>query len=45
MKAIITKKEFVYPQKSGFMMGDRERLIIVKLFSIPIYQKKITYQV
>ena len=45
MKAIITKQEIVYPQKSGFVTGDRDKLIIIKLFSIPIFQKKITYQV
>lgn len=45
MKAIITKQEIVYSQKSGFVTKDRDKLIIIKLFSIPIYQKKITYQV
>ena len=44
MKAIIEKSVTVLPSLSGFITKDENRVIIIKLFSIPVYRKEITYQ-
>lgn len=44
MKAIIEKSVTVIPLLSGLITKSENRVVIIKLFSIPVYRKEITYQ-
>lgn len=44
MKAIIEKQVIMQPVRSGYIISgetDKESVIVIKLFSIPIYRKEI----
>lgn len=45
MKAIIEKEETILQPKVGFITGNDERIIIIKLFSLPVYRRTVIYQV
>ena len=44
MKAVIEKTVTVLPPKGGFITKDENKVITVKLFSILVYRKEVTYQ-
>lgn len=44
MKAIIEKQVIMQPVRPGYVINgvtDKESVIVIKLFSIPIYRKEI----
>ena len=45
MKAIIEKQVTILQPKIGFVTGNDERIIIIKLFSLPVYRRTVIYQV
>lgn len=41
MKAIIEKEETILIPKTGFITGNEDKVIIIKVFSFPVYRKVI----
>lgn len=44
MKAIIEKSVTVIPSNDGYITKDENKVITIRLFSIPIFRKEVTCQ-
>lgn len=45
MKAIIEKEETILVTRAGFITGNEDRIITIKVFSFPVYVKRVILQV
>ena len=45
MEAIIEKEETILVPKAGFVTGNEDKVIIIKVFSFPVYVKRVSHQV